>query len=80
MTLFAYVTQLIEALRAVFHTQFGAGQLQQGGQTRPAGLLTWTRAQLAGRVAPLAAGAVFVVPDERNLVLGAELPSLTTAS
>lgn len=68
VTLFADVTQLIKALWAVFHTQFGAGQLQQGGETGPAGLLTWTRAQLAGRVAPLAAGAISVIPNERNLV------------
>lgn len=67
VTPFADVTQLIKALWAVFHTQFGAWQLQQGGQTGPAGLLTWTCAQLAGGVALLAAGAVSVIPDERNL-------------
>lgn len=64
VTLFADVTQLIKALWTVFHTQFGAWQLQKGGQTGPAGLVTWTCAQLAGRVAPLAAGAVSVIPDE----------------
>lgn len=67
VTLFADITQLIKALWAVFHTQFGARQLQQGGETGPAGLLTWARAQLAGGVAPLAAGAVSVIPNETNL-------------
>lgn len=68
VTAFADVAQLIKALGAAFHTQFGAWQLQEGGQTGPAGLLTWTCAQLAGGVAPLAAGGVSVVPEERNLV------------
>lgn len=68
MTAFADVTQLIEALWAALHTQVGAWQLQKWGQARPARLVPWTRAQLAGRVAPLAAGAVSVIPEETHPV------------
>lgn len=53
---------LVEALWAAFHTQPGALQLQQWRRTPAAGSRTRTRAQLAGRVALLTAGAVPVVP------------------
>lgn len=62
MALLAHLLALVEALRAVLHTQVCSLHLQQGRCTDPAGAWTRTRTHDAGVMALLTPRALFVVP------------------